>query len=80
MIIPALGASAVLGYMLLNRKNKRQADKKSTLLEDAGMADQTEKIDATQLENSNMISEGSQYGVQYYNEVLEKDLNMRLDQ
>lgn len=71
LIIPAIGASAVLGYMLINRENKHDERKKHSTLVDAGIPNQTENIDDTQLENAKMVSEGSQYGVHYYNGVVE---------
>lgn len=40
-------------------------------LEEAGIPDQLERIDLAQIENAKMVSEGSQYGVNYYNEVKE---------
>lgn len=77
LIIPAIGASAVLGYMLMNKENKNEKTKQHSTLEDAGIPDQTEFIDDAQLENAKMVSEGSQFGVHYYNEAVEesKDLS-----
>ncbi|TFJ94524.1 hypothetical protein [Lentibacillus salicampi] len=45
-------------------------------LEDAGAPDQVASKDFAQLENSRMVSEGSQFGVQYYNKVKEEDGKM----
>lgn len=42
-------------------------------LEEAGIPDQLERIDPAQIENANMVSEGSQYGVNYYNIVQEEE-------
>lgn len=71
LIIPAIGASAVLGYWLMNRDNKSRVGKQRSTLVNAGIPDQTERVDDTQLENAKMVSEGSQYGVHYYNETVE---------
>lgn len=51
-------------------KNKNE---KNTTLEEAGIPDESEKKDIAQLENSKMVSEGSQFGVSYYNEVKEEE-------
>lgn len=51
-------------------KIKKMNNKESTL-EDAGIPDQVDNKDRAQLENSKMVSEGSQFGVNYYNEVKE---------
>lgn len=42
-------------------------------LEEAGIPDQLDRIDLAQIENANMVSEGSQYGVNYYNEMQEEN-------
>lgn len=60
--VGALGVAAVTYY--LSKKNKQ--DRTSTL-DYAGMPDQARESDLAQLENSKMVSEGSQFGVQYYN-------------
>lgn len=41
--------------------------------ESSGAPDQLDKKDLEQLENSKMVSEGSQFGVQYYNEKKEEN-------
>lgn len=44
-----------------------------TTLEAAGIPDQVEDdMDNAQMNNADMVSEGSQYGVNYYNEVQEE--------
>lgn len=45
---------------------------KETTLDDAGIPDQVENKDRSQFENAKMVSEGSQFGVNYYNEVKDK--------
>ncbi|GGK04259.1 hypothetical protein GCM10007063_28250 [Lentibacillus kapialis] len=54
-------------------KNFNQDEHSDSTLEDAGAPDQIESKDPSQLENSKMVSEGSQFGVDYYNKVKEKD-------
>src|SRR5699024_1625761 len=85
-LLSAIGASAA-GYLLINKKNRQKlkTNLKSLLksvkntnefslgstLEDAGRTDQTNNQDLAQLQNAKMVSEGSQFGVNYYNEVKE---------
>lgn len=49
-------------------------------IKDAGIPDQVEVGDASQLENSKMVSEGSQFGVQYYNELTDRESKIRKKQ
>jgi len=42
-------------------------------LEEAGIPDQLDRVDLAQVENAKMVSEGSQYGVNYYNEIKEEE-------
>lgn len=51
----------------------KNMDSDNTTLEDAGVPDESEKKDIAQLENSKMVSEGSQFGVNYYNEMKEEE-------
>jgi len=52
-------------------QNNNTDDFFNTTLEDAGRPDQTTNRDLAQFENAKMVSEGSQFGVNYYNEVKE---------
>ncbi|TMN23453.1 hypothetical protein [Lentibacillus cibarius] len=66
--------AGVTGYFLFNRRNGHNNPDFSNgqfneTLTDAGIPDQVEVNDAAQLENAKMVSEGSQFGVHYYNEV-----------
>ncbi|MGM8211883.1 hypothetical protein ACLIBH_03705 [Virgibacillus sp. W0430] len=70
--IGAAGASVAAGLWL---KNKQKKSEKSTL-EQAGVPDQMEHNSLDQLENAKMVSEGSQYGVQYYNEAKTEEENL----
>ncbi|WP_019378704.1 hypothetical protein [Virgibacillus halodenitrificans] len=55
-------------YKAKGMKNKLLNNNLKEPFEDAGVPDQSESKDLAQLENSKMVSEGSQFGVQYYNE------------
>lgn len=74
-----IGASAV-SYLLLNDSQKskikesvnsllnKQTDPSDSTFEKAGHPDEMNMEDVADLENAKMVSEGSQFGVQYYNE------------
>lgn len=64
----AVGAT-IAGYYL---KNKEENKKVNTTFEHAGIPDQTNSMDLAQFENAKMVSEGSQFGVNYYNEMKEE--------
>ncbi|WP_373895897.1 hypothetical protein ACUL41_11080 [Virgibacillus natechei] len=85
----AIGA-AVTGYFLKDQENrdklkqnakivtdkfKANKNDEDTLLEDAGIPDQLAESSPEQRDNAEMVSEGSQFGVQYYNEVKEENAN-----
>lgn len=57
----ALGMKAVQYYKGSNKEPS------NSYLENAGIPDQSPEITDTQLENSKMVSEGSTFGVHYYN-------------
>ncbi|WP_188454522.1 hypothetical protein [Virgibacillus oceani] len=87
-VFSAIGAvgAGVAGYVLKDKDNRNKLKEKvkfatqkmkefnhnSTTLEDAGIPDQTDNKDLAQFENAKMVSEGSQFGVNYYNEVKAK--------
>lgn len=76
LVIPAIGALTALGigYVLINNKGeKRENGTLSHSLENAGIPDQMEPEDESQMENAKMVSEGSQFGVQYFNEMSEEE-------
>ncbi|HLR62251.1 MAG TPA: hypothetical protein VK097_07405 [Lentibacillus sp.] len=54
-------------------RNMNKEDQLDSTFEDAGAPDQAESKAPAQLENSKMVSEGSQFGVNYYNKVKEDD-------
>jgi len=62
IVIPAIGAlTAVgLGYILKNNKNEQYKNGSlSHSLENAGIPDQMDREDESQMENAKMVSEGS---------------------
>ncbi|AIF43884.1 hypothetical protein [Virgibacillus sp. SK37] len=80
--VGATGAIAATGMYLKDKNNRDKVMEKAKGMkskfmnndslkepfEDAGVPDQSETKDLAQLENAKMVSEGSQFGVQYYNE------------
>lgn len=66
LIASGIGAlSGGLATLALNKKTKNS----NLTIEKAGNPDQIESKALAELENSKMVSEGSQFGVQYYNEL-----------
>lgn len=75
-------SAGTAGYLLRNEGNRNKLketvqnvvnkiknnDEENSTFEDAGIPDQAPNKDNAQLENSKMVSEGSQFGVRYYNE------------
>lgn len=88
-----ISAGLILGYLLSDKENrnrlknrfndyKRIVLRKSdyehySTLEEAGIPDQLDRTDPAQIENSKMVSEGSQYGVHYYN-LFQEDENRNI--
>ncbi|MFD2208697.1 hypothetical protein ACFSMW_03150 [Virgibacillus halophilus] len=64
--IGALGVGAATSYFA---KRRNKDDAMSDPVTNAGVPDQVDQKDIAQLENAKMVSEGSQFGVQYYNEL-----------
>ncbi|WP_010530409.1 hypothetical protein [Lentibacillus jeotgali] len=54
-------------------RNMNKEEQTDSTFEEAGAPDQTESKAPAQLENSKMVSEGSQFGVDYYNKVKEDE-------
>ena len=73
-IISAAGVAGAVGATIAGRylKNKNENSKVNTTFEDAGIPDQASNMDLAQFENAKMVSEGSQFGVNYYNEMKEE--------
>jgi len=75
-ILPLVGAAATVGVRYL-MKNRNDNSAETTLMDpyvQAGIPDQLDSRDRTQLENAKMVSEGSQFGVQYFNELAEDEM------
>lgn len=91
--VGVLSSGLVASYLLSKKENRnmvkgKMSDFKNGLLakreneyfsvlEEAGIPDQLSRIDLAQIENAKMVSEGSQYGVNYYNEVQDRE-NMEM--
>src|SRR5699024_12450544 len=58
-------------YVILSRDEKEKNESFDLSMEKAGIPDQIERKEPTETENANMVSEGSQFGVQYYNHLPE---------
>lgn len=83
-----LSAGLIAGYLLLDKNDRKRLKKRFndykrmifreseyeyySTLEEAGIPDQLDRTDRAQIENSKMVSEGSQYGVNYYNQFQEE--------
>lgn len=67
----------VIGFMVASQKKLKDNAPKPDNLKLAGVPDQLEKEDLEQLENAKMVSEGSQFGVKYYNEVKEDEASYK---
>jgi hypothetical protein len=74
-VVSALGLG-VAGYLMgtkarnnhLSSSDSTEIDEDLTLY-NAGKPDQVDDLEIDQLENAKMVSEGSQFGVQYYNNI-----------
>jgi len=74
-VVSALGLG-VAGYLMgtKTKKNHSSLTDSQEIDEDltfynAGKPDQVDDLELDQLENAKMVSEGSQFGVQYYNNI-----------
>lgn len=87
-VIAMIGATAgvgAAGYLVMSeeKRNELQTKGKSLVdkfkqedtstLDEAGIPGQISNEDPSQFENAKMVSEGSQFGVNYFNEVKEED-------
>lgn len=71
-VLSLLGTASMLLFFLFTRKNKRGTFSEFFPIKSAGKPDQTDRVDDTQINNAEMVSEGSIYGVKYYNEMAEE--------
>ncbi|PKR78493.1 hypothetical protein CEY16_01680 [Halalkalibacillus sediminis] len=76
LISSVVAAGAALGAYIFTDENRRskinqqfQSMKKKLTKEDDFPIDKAGKPETDHIENADMVSEGSQFGVQYYNEV-----------
>lgn len=60
------------GILYARLRDLSENGDESSHIEQAGIPGQMREQDAAQLENAKMVSEGSQFGVQYYNEAKEE--------
>jgi len=63
---------AIVGVMYFFR-NEHKLEKKTTFVRTfskAGAPDQMDETELADLENNKMVSEGSQFGVQYFNKFM----------
>ncbi len=77
-VLPIIGAAATVGvsYLMKNKNENGSANSgsvKNSFVQ-AGIPDQVDKEDRTQLENAKMVSEGSQFGVQYFNKTAQEEI------
>ncbi|WP_156290464.1 hypothetical protein [Oceanobacillus salinisoli] len=61
----AIGTVAVQSIF---KDRGQTVEQKHSSLVNAGIPDQSSEVDEVQMENAKMVSEGSQFGVHYYNE------------
>lgn len=66
-----VGAGAMVTYFARNMMNNNE---QASTIKNAGIPDEVNNKALSQFENAKMVSEGSQYGVQYYNELRENQL------
>jgi len=67
------GALVVIGLFYVWKQRRSRNDQPSGFVRTfsmAGAPDQVEQTELDDLENSKMVSEGSQFGVQYFNEFM----------
>lgn len=70
-IAGAVGVTGVIGYLLKKNADKNKSFQKT--IQKAGIPDQLKEGNHDELsENADMVSEGSQFGVSYYNKVQEE--------
>lgn len=87
-IVSAVGASVIgagaASYLLMNEQQKEKLKEKfnvvtnifakesASTFDKAGQPDQVSSEELADFENAKMVSEGSQFGVQYFNEKREE--------
>lgn len=79
LITIAMVGAVFLSYYIIKRQKKSGETSFVRTLVNAGVPDQVDDFETDQLENAKMVSEGSQYGVQYFNHAME-ELNEEIDE
>lgn len=77
LLLLASGVGALSGLAVTYTINKKNNKDHFSTFENAGIPDQSSNKSDDQLENSKMVSEGSQFGVQYYNELKAERKNVK---
>ncbi|WP_010097919.1 hypothetical protein [Ornithinibacillus scapharcae] len=74
-VVSAIGLG-IAGYLLGTKKSNNHGPtteprdlEVDLTFSNAGKPDQVDDLELDQLENAKMVSEGSQFGVQYYNNI-----------
>lgn len=80
------GTAGLVGLLLTKQENRKKVSKTYHMIVNkirgireyptvvqAGIPDQVDREDIAQLENAKMVSEGSQYGVNYYNSQVQEE-------
>ncbi|WP_368654693.1 hypothetical protein AB4Y30_06595 [Ornithinibacillus sp. 4-3] len=80
------GTAGLVGLLLTKQENRKKVRKTYHMIVNkirgiqeyptvvqAGIPDQVDREDIAQLENAKMVSEGSQYGVNYYNRQVQEE-------
>ncbi|MFD2043972.1 hypothetical protein ACFSTA_05380 [Ornithinibacillus salinisoli] len=75
-IVSALGIAGVAGMLIGNknvRRNNFMKQESNATIVNAGIPDQVSSENEAQLDNAKMVSEGSSYGVNYFNDTQQHD-------
>lgn len=74
-MLPVIGAVAALGTkLILKNRNSNEGTTLMHTMRNAGKPDEVDSLERDQIENAKMVSEGSQFGVQYYSDAKEEVL------
>lgn len=72
LVISAVVVAAFTTYFIVKKQSKNESTSFIRTLINAGVPDQVDELETDQLENAKMVSEGSQFGVQYFNQAIEE--------
>lgn len=79
LFIVAMIVAGISSYFIIKRQAGSSETSWERTLINAGVPDQVDEYEMDQLENAKMVSEGSQFGVQYFNRTMD-ELNEELDE